>query len=150
MDWSNRQSVRLTKVCIWLFIAGYLLTLLFCPFLMKNFVRFSYTASRLDYRLFTASVYVCAAPVGVILFHLNGLITAIGGEEIFTDGNIRRLRLISWMCGLIGFLCLLSMLYYAFWGIIGGCMVFMCLLIRVIKNVFVHAKELKDENDFTI
>lgn len=29
-------------------------------------------------------------------------------------------------------------------------MIFMCLLIRVIKNVFVRAKELKDENDYTI
>ncbi|MCI8453563.1 MAG: DUF2975 domain-containing protein [Lachnospiraceae bacterium] len=150
MNWSNRKSVLLTKACIWLFIAGYLLVLLFCPLLMRNFVRFSYTASRIDYHLFLVTIYACALPIGVILFLLNRLIAAIGCGRIFTSENILRLRLISWMCGITGLLCLFSMLYYLFWGIIGGCMVFMCLLIRVIKNVFVRAKELKDENDFTI
>lgn len=150
MNWSNRQSILLTKCCIWLFMAGYLLVLLTCPFLMKIFVRFNYSAYGKDARLFIASVYACAVPVGLILWHLSGLIKDIGKEDIFTEKNIRRLRFISWMCGATGLICFLSMAYYLFWGIMGCCMVFMCLLIRVIKNVFVRAKELKDENDFTI
>lgn len=150
MNWSNRQSIVLTRCCIWLFIAGYAIVLAACPFLTRSFVRFSYTAVGIDSRLFLVSIYACAVPIGVILYHLNGLVCAIGKEEIFTGENIRRLRLISWMCGLTGLLCFLSMSYYLPWGIPGCCMVLMCLLIRVIKNVFVRAKELKDENDFTI
>ena len=46
--------------------------------------------------------------------------------------------------------CLASMAYYVFWGIIGACMSFMGLLIRVIKNAFERAKELKEEVDYTI
>lgn len=150
MYWSNKQSVLLTRACIWLFIAGYFFVLLTCPFLMKNFVYFSYSAYGKDVRLFIASIYACAVPIGLILYHLNGLISAIGNEDIFTAENIRRLRLISWMCGITGLLCFLSMAYYLLWGILGCCMVLMCLLIRVIKNVFERAKELKDENDLTI
>jgi len=150
MAWSNRQSLILTKYCIWLFIAGYAAVLISCPFLVDRFVHLSCTASGKDARLFLASIYLCALPVGFILFHLNGLIHAIGKEEIFTAANIRRLRVISWMCGATGLICFLSMAYYLPWGILGCCMILMCLLIRVIKNVFVRAKELKDENDFTI
>lgn len=150
MNWSHKQSVILTKYCIWLFIAGYAAVLISCPFLVEDFITFSYTASGKDIWLFVVSVYACAIPIGVILFHLNSLIFAIGNEEIFTEGNIRKLRIISWMCGITGLICLLSMFYYLLWGIPACCMIFMCLLIRVIKNVFVRAKELKDENDFTI
>lgn len=150
MNWSHKQSITLTKLCIWLFIAGYAVVLIACPFLVKTFVRFSYSASGKDTRLFLATIYACAVPVADILFHLNRLVASIGNEEIFTDENIRRLRIISWMCGATGLICFLSMPYYLLWGILGCCMIFMCLLIRVIKNVFVRAKELKDENDYTI
>ena len=147
MFWSEKQSVALTKCCIWLFIAGYVLVLFTCPFFVPVFVRLSYTAAGKDVRLFLASIYACAVPVGILLFHLRNLISAIGNEDIFTAENIKRLRLISWMCGIF---CFLSMIYYLFWGILGCCLILMCLLIRVIKNVFARAKELKDENDFTI
>lgn len=150
MNWSHKQSIALTKLCIWFFIVSYVLVLIFCPLLIKNLVRVSGTAYGKDARFFLTSIYACAVPIGVILYHLNGLIAAIGKEAIFTAENIRRLRLISWMCGITGILCFVSMVYYLLWGILGVCMVFMCLLIRVIKNVFVRAKELKDENDFTI
>ena len=150
MTWSHKQSVTLTKICIWLFIAGYAAVLFACPFLVRNFVKLSYSASGKDIRLFLVSIYACAVPVGIILYHLNSLIASIGKEEIFTEENIRRLRMISWMCGITGLICFISVSYYLLWGILGCCMIFMCLLIRVIKNVFVRAKELKDENDYTI
>ena len=54
------------------------------------------------------------------------------------------------MCFLAALICLLSMLYYGFWGILAACLFFMGLLIRVIKNTFQEAKELKEEADFTI
>ena len=84
------------------------------------------------------------------LWELWQLLCDIGLEEIFTGDNVRRLRIISWMCFLAALICLLSMLYYVFWGILAACLFFMGLLIRVIKNTFQEAKELKEEADFTI
>ena len=72
------------------------------------------------------------------------------GYGLSSPVDIRRLRIISWMCFLVGAVCLASMAYYVFWGIIGACMSFMGLLIRVIKNAFERAKELKEEVDYTI
>ncbi|MDO5416199.1 MAG: DUF2975 domain-containing protein [Lachnospiraceae bacterium] len=150
MRWSNQQSIFLTKLCILFFIAGYLAVLLTCPMMMDVFVRLSVSAAGKSKWLFSATVYACAVPVGILLLNLWQLVADIGLEEIFTASNIRRLRLISWMCFASGALCLVSMIYYVFWGIIGACLAFMGLLIRVIKNTFERAKELKEEVDYTI
>ena len=54
------------------------------------------------------------------------------------------------MCFAVAAATLVSAWYYAMWVVITCCMAFMGLLIRVIKNVFERAKEIKEENDFTI
>lgn len=150
MYWSYRRSIVLTKLCILLFIAGYFAVLLGCPRMMDIFVRSSSSAAGKSRWLFITTVYVCAIPIGILLMELWKLIGDIGLEEIFTAANIRRLRIISWMCFLTGAVCLASMAYYVFWGIIGACMSFMGLLIRVIKNTFERARELQEEVDYTI
>lgn len=150
MTWSHRQSIVLTKICILIFMAGYLAVIASCPVIMDIFVRLSISASGKSKWLFTSTVYTCAIPIGILLWSLWQLVKEIGLEEIFTAANIQRLRRISWMCFLVAFFCLLSMLYYVFWGIIGACFAFMGLLIRVIKNIFEQARDLKEEADYTI
>lgn len=150
MEWSHKNSIFLTKLCLYLFVAGYFLVLAFCPALVRIFVTYNYSAANQQPGSFIATIYSCGVPVGLILYYLLGLISRIGREEIFTEENIRCLRIISWMCFLVAIICFVSMTYYVFWGIIACAMALMGLLNRVIKNVFVRAKELKDENDFTI
>ncbi|MCI8296318.1 MAG: DUF2975 domain-containing protein [Lachnospiraceae bacterium] len=150
MRWSYHRSIILTKLCILVFVAGYFAVILGCPRMMDLFVRTSFSAAGKSRWLFITTVYACALPIGLLLLSLWKLIGDIGLEEIFTGANIRRLRIISWMCFLVGAVCLASMAYYVFWGIIGACMSFMGLLIRVIKNAFEWAKELKEEVDYTI
>lgn len=150
MRWSSQQSIFLTKLFILLFGAGYLAVVLTCPLLMDVFVRFSFFAAGKNKWLFSGTVYLCAIPVGILLWNLWRLIFDIGLEQIFTTENIRRLRTISWMCILTALICTFSMTYYVFWGIISACLLFMGLLIRVIKNTFQQARELKEEVDFTI
>ncbi|MCI8951085.1 MAG: DUF2975 domain-containing protein [Lachnospiraceae bacterium] len=150
MIWSKQQSIFLTKLCIMIFIGGYLAVVFTCPVLMDIFVRSSISAAGKSKWLFMGTVYACAIPTGILLFQLWRLITDIGLENIFTNANILRLRLISWMCFAISAICLVSMVYYLFWGIITACFALMGLLIRVIKNTFEQAKEIKEEADYTI
>lgn len=150
MTWSHHQSIVLTKICILIFMAGYLAVVISCPMMMDVFVRFSVSAAGKSKWLFVSTVYACTIPMGILLCRLWRLVEAIGLEEIFTIENIRYLRHISWMCFLIAVICLVSMAYYVFWGIIGSCFAFMGLLIRVIKNTFEKAKDLKEEADYTI
>ncbi len=150
MYWSNRNSIFLTKAVLLFFVAGYLAVVFTCPLLTEQFVRFSISAKGISRWLFTATIYLAALPVGLLLWQLWQLLCAIGLEQVFTGDNVRRLRIISWMCFLVSLICFLSMLYYVFWGILAACLAFMGLLIRVIKNTFQQAKELKEEADFTI
>lgn len=150
MNWSHKNSVFLTKICIVFFTAAYIAVVAACPFLTKVYVETSFSAARLSPGPFTATIYLCAVPVGAVLWKLWRLIGNIGREAVFTEENISCLRWISWMCFAVAAVTLVSMVYYLFWGIAAGMAFFMGLLIRVIKNSFEQAKELKDENDFTI
>ncbi|MDO4327341.1 MAG: DUF2975 domain-containing protein [bacterium] len=150
MKWSFGNSIFLTKISIAVFSVAYLAVVVTCPVLVRWFLAVSSTAEHINGTFFMATIYMAAVPIGILLWMLRQLISDIGKEEIFTYENIRRLRGISWMCILVAVICLVSMGYYLFWGVIGACMAFMGLLIRVIKNVFERAKQLKDENDYTI
>lgn len=150
MSWSYQKSIFLTKLCILFFTAGYLSVIFTCPVITAQFTHYSISALGKSKWWFMATIYACAVPIGILLWNLWKLVKDIGLEEILTGNNIRRLRVISWMCFFVSLFCLLSMTYYIFWGIGSACLAFMGLLIRVIKNTFERAKELKEEVDFTI
>ena len=151
MKWTPSRSIVLSGICVGLFTAAYLAVVIGCPIVVRYYVALRREQiSAAHERLLMLTVYLCAAPVGVILWKLMRLIGNIGREQLFTDGNISCLRWISWMCFAVAAITLVSAWYYVMWIVIGCCMAFMGLLIRVIKNVFERAKEIKEENDFTI
>ena len=150
MNWNNEKSIGLTKFFIILFAAVYILVLVFCPRMTREFVDHSFSARGKDFNLFMATIYSSAVPLGIILWNLYRMIGRIGEEQIFSDENVSCLRLISWMCFAVAVICLISTAYYIFFLIIAACAAFMGLLIRVIKNVFERAGEIKEENDYTI
>lgn len=154
MNWNSKKSIILTKIAIAVFATAYLFTLVFCPVIVKHYIARNtfgpYFTNGPGSYYFIATVYACALPLGIILWDLFRLVERIGWEEIFTAENIVRLRRISWMCFAVTALCLVSTLYYVLYLIVAACAAFVGLLLRVIKNVFVRAKELKEENDYTI
>lgn len=150
MNWNNEKSIGLTKFFIILFAAAYILVLVFCPAMTKEFVIHSFSARGKDAALFMATIYTSAVPLGIILWSLYRMIGRIGEEQIFSEENVRCLRLISWMCFTVAAVCLVSTAYYVFFLIVAACAAFMGLLIRVIKNVFERAREIKEENDYTV
>lgn len=150
MKWNNERSMQLTKLCIAVFALVYAAVLAGCPWLVKKFVTYNFSARGINASCFMATVYFCAVPLGAILWNLYRLVVRIEGEEIFTEDNIKSLRLMSWMCFVVAVICLISISYYGFYLIFAACAVFMGLLLRVLKNVFVRAKEIKEENDYTV
>lgn len=149
--WTLGQSVFLSGICVGLFTAAYVVIVAACPWVIKGYLALKTEQMGLvRERSLMASVYVCAVPIGIILWKLMRLIRNIGREQLFTADNISCLRWISWMCFAVAVIALVSALYYVMWIVIACCMAFMGLLIRVIKNVFERAREIKEENDFTI
>ncbi len=95
-------------------------------------------------------LYLAALCGLVCLWALHKLLMNLKKEEVFIRQNCKCLRIISWCCllaaipfgvfGIWRFLSFIVALAAAFFG----------LILRVLKNVFDKAVELKEENDYTI
>lgn len=93
----------------------------------------------------------CAVPAAVIaLICLDLLLKNIINNQPFVSKNVKLLKIISYCC----FAEALVFVYFTtlkpFALIIVIACAFMGLILRVIKNVFEHAVEIREENDFTI
>ncbi|MBQ7002761.1 MAG: DUF2975 domain-containing protein [Oscillospiraceae bacterium] len=95
-------------------------------------------------------LYLAAVCGLVCLWALHKLLMNLKKDEVFVPVNCKCLRIISWCCllaaipfgvfGIWRFLSFIVALAAAFFG----------LILRVLKNVFDKAVELKEENDYTI
>jgi len=96
--------------------------------------------------------YLCfCLPALGALWALDRLLSAVRREQVFTAGNVRCLRIISWCCFAAGAILLVGCLFVSLNLIILAVLAaFFGIVIRVVKNLFEAAVALKDENDFTI
>ena len=99
---------------------------------------------------FLATTYTTAIPAAAALYMMNRLLANIKREEVFTEKNTGYLRGMSWCCLAAGLIFLISSFYYPAFFALCAAAVFMALILRVIKNVFAQAEEIKKENDYTI
>ncbi len=95
-------------------------------------------------------LYICELLAFAALYELHILLKNVNEESVFVERNTVCLRRISWACmfagvsfavfGLWKFIFLLPAMFAVMFG----------LIMRVLKNVFEKAVEIKSENDFTI
>ena len=150
MKWNDDKSLLLTRVCVWLSAAALVLLCVSAPWLFSWFIqkRLILPPQSRDY--FLVSTYTVAVPAAVTLYMMNRLLANIRKEEVFTEKNTRYLRGMSWCCLAAGLIFLVSSFYYLPFFALCAAAVFMALILRVIKNVFAQAEEIKKENDYTI
>ncbi|MCQ2468583.1 MAG: DUF2975 domain-containing protein [Ruminococcus sp.] len=99
---------------------------------------------------FSLTIYFCGVMIIGITVSLYRLLTNIKNDRVFVKENTKCLRRISWECMLAGLaLVIFGLWRYFFFGF-AFAFVFMGLIMRVLKNVFEKAVEIKSENDFTI
>lgn len=98
----------------------------------------------------TVALYFAAALVFAAGIALDRLLANIKKDIVFDTANVKYLRYISWCCFasagvffLLGFFILLSF-------VICVASLFFGLIIRVVKNLFCEAVQIKSENDLTI
>lgn len=150
MKWNDDKSMLLTRVCVWLSAVALVLLCVSAPWLFSWFIqkRLILPPQSRDY--FLVTTYTVAVPAAVALYMMNRLLANIRKEEVFTEKNTRYLRGMSWCCLDAGLIFLVSSFYYLPFFALCAAAVFMALILRVIKNVFAQAEEIKKENDYTI
>lgn len=96
------------------------------------------------------SLYVCDALALAALWNLHVLLGNISRDEVFIPKNTSCLRRISWICMAAGVVCIIFGLWSLIFAFVGMVAIMFGLIMRVLKNVFEKAVEIKSENDFTI
>lgn len=150
MNWNQDKSLKLTKVCARVFALLLLALAMGAPWLLGEFLKLRGPVLEGKLYYFLATSYSTAVPAAIALYQMNGLLNNISRNQVFIPKNTGYIRGMSWCCLAAGIIFGASGFYYAAFWILCGAAFFVSLLLRVIKNVFVQAGEIKEENDYTI
>ena len=124
MNWSKNSSIELSRICVVLFMILLAALDIGCYWAVQWFVE--------------------------ILVRLWQLLQNIRAQLVFDAQNVRLLRQVSWCCVGAGAVCLVSCLYYLPFIAVAIAAGFMALIVRIIKNIFQQAIDMKAELDLTI
>ena len=143
--WTKTKSLTLSLWVVRIFMVVLVAAVFFLPSLLEFSVR---PDSMLGPLLM--ALYSSAIPAGIILWFLNKLLSNIRRDDVFIEGNVHCLRVISWSCFAVGVIYLILGISFPFSLLIGIAATFIWLILRVLKNVFAQAVVIKAENDYTI
>jgi len=148
--WNGRRSIALSRFCVLIFMALFVCVAAAAPWIVRWFLGFSRAFLKGAEPCFLATIYSGFAAAMILLFCLFRLLRRIEAEQVFVSENVEDLRRISWSCFAGAMICLASSFYYFPWIFVSVSAAFMGLIVRVVKNVFAQAVELKNESDYTI
>lgn len=149
MNWSKNSSIRLSQACVVLFMALLAALDIGCYWAVQWFCGLRLMA-RQNVFWMMATLYLCSVFGWVLLWKLWRLLKNIRAQIVFDAQNVKLLRAVSWCCVGAGIVCALSCLYYLPFLLVAVAAGFMALIVRIVKNVFAQAIEMKSELDFTI
>lgn len=147
--WNRSKSILLSIFCTRLFMVLVVAAVCFAPYIAAWYFGGAAWAERY-YLPFRVTIYLCAAPALVVLALLDRLLLNIRRQKVFVPQNVKLLRVISWACIAVGLAAFGGGFSYASFFIVAAVAAFCGLIVRVVKNVFDQAIEIKTENDFTI
>lgn len=151
--WSQMKSLKLSRFLVYgLFFL--LIVILFTAHIIAEwFAAMSVGRGLIHSGLsvaVTVMIYICDVFAIIAVIALNKLLSNISKDDVFIPQNSRCLRIISWCCVFAG----LTFTFFSLWKqeflFAAFFAMFLGLIMRVLKNVFEKAVELKSENDFTI
>lgn len=146
--WTKSRSLKLTRLAIILFMIVLLLGTVMLPMLLQWYVKHGMPKDQFLPSLLLG--WLCVPPAFCALLCMHKLLRNVQRRQIFIHGNIKLLRILSWCC----FAAALPLLLYGFYNLVSvffsAILAFIALLLRVAKNMFEEAVELKEENDLTV
>ena len=149
MNWTKDRSITLSIICVYVFAAILLAADIFCYQLTGWFTSLRAMQWQRGVGMMV-TVYVCSVFAWIALYELLRLLKNLRRGEVFTDKNVRAMRIVSWCCAGVCAACLISVIWYLPFVFVAIAAGFMCLIVRIVKNVFQQAIAMKDELDLTI
>ena len=149
MNWSKDRSIALSRGCVVLFMVLLAALDIGCYWAVKWFVGLRLMNWQYVF-LMMLTIYLCSGFGWVLLVRLWQLLQNIRVQLVFDARNVRLLRQVSWCCVGAGAVCLVSCLYYLPFIAVAVAACFMALIVRIVKNIFQQAIDMKSELDLTI
>lgn len=151
--WTKTKSLFLSRILTVVMTAMIILITFFIPSIAEWYQDISVGEGLLGNKIvipMCTSIYICEFFALIAMRSLYVLLKNINKNEVFVKKNTACLRRISWMFMLAS----VSLLIFGLWRYIFLFAAFLSfmfgLVMRVLKNVFEKAVEIKSENDFTI
>lgn len=149
MNWTKDKSIKLSLICVLIFAAIMLVLDVMAFKLVPWFVN-SRPLETGSPALFYLTIYSGSVFGWICLWNMRKLLSNIQKEEIFIAGNVKCMRIISWCCCAACIICIASSIYYLPFFLLAVCCAFMMLIVRIVKNIFQQAIDMKSELDLTI
>ena len=143
--WSRASVYLFAVVLAAMDLCGYGLTHWFL-----GITRYVFAPGLPVFRLFLFSLYLCSVPAWIVLYRLHCLLRNMEAQRVFVAQNVRALGCISGCCLAAGLICLASGLYYLPFLILAAAALFIALIVRVVRDCFAQAAQMRDELDYTI
>lgn len=147
--WNSDKSLKLSLVITYVFMAALVAVVILLPWLVGLYVDYTGKNESLA-KVIMAVCYICSPAAAVALLSLRRMLRNLTASAVFCESNVSMLRRLSWCCVFAGIVTLASGWLYLPFFLIGIAAVFFALILRILKNVFRSAIELKQENDMTI
>lgn len=154
LNWNKTHSLALSRILTAAFTALIFMLTFFVPFVADWYRDVSdglgFLGGASVYLPTMITLYVCEVLALAAVGALHVLLKNISAEKVFIPQNTACLRIISWACMLAGLSFFVMGLWRVLFWLPAFFAAFFGLIMRVLKNVFEQAVELKSENDFTI
>lgn len=147
--WTSDKSVKLSKYITDFILVIVIISALAMPWIIGWYIRVTGKSAELKTVLMTV-FYICVPIAVIALLSLKRLLTNITENKVFIKENTRLLRRLSWCCIAAAVVTLISGFFYLPFYIVGIASGFFAIILRVVKNVFCSAIEIKSENELTI
>ena len=98
----------------------------------------------------TVTFYVCVPFAAIALYLLIKTLLRIKKREVLVSKNVSAMRGLSWCCVAVCVITGVAGIFYFPFFFVFAASGFFARILRVIKNVFAYAVDVKDENDYTI
>jgi Na+-translocating ferredoxin:NAD+ oxidoreductase RnfE subunit len=151
MTWSRDRSVVLSQVSTRVIMGLGVVLGIVLPLLCTNgfFVGRAFVHAQ-NIMLLMPAYYAFCVPAYTALVALDRLLAAVKRGQVFTEGNVRRLRVISWACFAAALVLAISAYVSLSFFALALIAAFFGVVLRAMKNLFAAAVALQDDYDHTI
>ena len=151
--WTKTKSLLLSRILTVVAAALFVMVAFLLPYMIKFYDSLTEPIGLIKGDIFIPfciGLYIAVIFAFIALYFLYRLLDNISKDIVFDNANTKCLRAISWCCILAAVVFFILCLWRYIFALPAILVLMFGLIMRVLKNVFEKAVEIKSENDFTI